>query len=195
MIVIDVSKHQGIIDWAKAFDSGVRQVFIKVTEGVGYIDPNAVRNSDGAFKANIQVGYYHFASLNDKEEVQDAEKEAKCFLDALKPLAPNSLPIVLDLETNAAKLTKDEVLAWIKAFFKALEAAGHKDYMLYSYEPFLKANLPDNHGLGNIPLWIAAYTNKPNIPKGWKNYKLWQYSSEGKVAGINGNVDLNQYAV
>lgn len=190
--VIDVSKWQGKIDWYKV-NNTVQEVYIKATEGIGFIDPSCKENASAAAEAGLKIGYYHFASLNDKEEIQDAKLEAQYFVKILKTLPTPSLPVVLDIEENKAKLTPDEVLNWIRAFFMELEALGFHDYMLYSYTPFLNTNLPKNHGFGGVKLWLAAYTETPKLPSGWPGYYLWQYSSEGKIEGIKGNVDLNTY--
>lgn len=196
--VIDVSKWQGDIDWKKVKASGINQAYMKATQGVGYMDPNVKRESAEAIAAGVQIGYYHFSSLNDHNETQDATEEARWFVKVIKQLPKNTLPIVLDIEENKAlegqkPLSKDEVLAWIKAFFQELQVLGYNDFVLYSYTPFLDANLPTNHGLGGVKLWIAAYTPKPKMPKGWVGYWLWQYSCKGKVEGIKGDVDLNTF--
>ena len=60
--------------------------------------------------------------------------------------------------------------------------------MIYSFTPFLNANLPANHGLGTIPLWLAAYVSSPSpiLPKGWNTYEIWQYSDQGQFKGKDG---------
>lgn len=193
-MIIDISKYQGKIDWEKVKMNPevIKGVFIKASEGIGYCDPNLKDNALGAFKMGFKLGYYHFASLNDHNVVNDAEKEAYYFLSIIKGLPINTLPLVLDIEENKNQLTPLEVLTWIKAFFSTLEKAGFKDYVLYSYSPFLDKNLPINHDLNNIRLWIAAYTNILKLPKSWNTYWLWQYTQKGKVNGIIGNVDLNK---
>lgn len=195
-MIIDVSKWQGKIDWktVKEKNPDLTGVFIKASEGVGYTDPNLRYNALEATKYGIPVGYYHFASLNDHNEVADAYSEAKYFLSVIAGL-PGGLPVVLDIEKNNAQLDKTEVLNYINSFFAALKTAGISDYVLYSYTPFLDVNLPANHGLGNIKLWIAAYTKTLKLPKGWSKEWLWQYTQSGKVAGITGNVDLNKKPV
>jgi len=194
-MTIDVSHHQAHIDWAQVKAAGVTEVFIKLTEGIDYIDPMAIHHASGAQQQGIKIGYYHFASLNNPDVIKDASMEASDFMQAIARMPAPSLPLVLDIEQNSLKLPKDKTLLWIKTFFQALEQAGHKDHVLYSYTPFLNANLPPTHDLGNIRLWLAAYvsSSKPKMPKGWTKYWLWQYSSKGKIKGISGNVDMNRY--
>lgn len=195
MFGIDVSHWQGNIDWAKVAQNVPKVDFaiIKTSTGIGSLDPRAVWNANGAKKNGIKVGYYHFCSLNDENELLDATNEAKWFMKVLKSLPTPDLPLVLDFENNPlVSLDKGELLTWIKTFFATLVANGYKDYILYSYKPFLDKYLPFTHGLGNIPLWIAQYRPMLSLPNGWTKHWLWQYSDRGRIKGIAGDVDLNK---
>lgn len=191
-MIIDVSKWQGKIDWTKVKSTlGLEGVYIKATEGVGYTDSNFSSNVAGAISTNIPIGVYHFGTLNSQAVAVDAIKEAQYFLSVIKPVK-TSLPLVLDIERNDIKLSKDLVLLYINSFFGELKRQGTEEYVLYSYTPFLDENLPENHNLGSIKLWLASYTQKPVYPKGWNSLWLWQYSQKGFINGISGNVDLNK---
>lgn len=191
---IDVSHHQGVINWTEVATDAIEFAIIKATEGTTYIDPKLIVNAEGAKKAGLKVSYYHFASLNTENIEADSKAEAGFFSSIIKKLPAADLPLVLDIESNKANLKPELVRNWIMGFFAELEYLGHLDYVLYSYTPFLNANLPKNHGLGWLRLWIAAYVNKPQpvLPAGWKNYWLWQYSAKGSIAGIKGDVDMNK---
>ena len=191
---IDVSHHNGVIDWNKVVNDVFKPEFayIKTTEGTGYIDPKFAINAKAANKAGIKVGYYHFASLNSTDVVGDAVKEAEAYIKAVKSVPTPTMPLVLDIETNKAKLSKVQVLLWIKTFFAELAKIGWTDVILYSYTPFLNENLPINHDLGNIKLWIADYAPPLILPKGWNKAYIWQYSAKGKISGISTNTDLNK---
>jgi GH25 family lysozyme M1 (1,4-beta-N-acetylmuramidase) len=195
---IDVSHHQGKIHFdvvASHNDPKIDFAIIKATEGVTYIDPKLKTNSIEAKYAGLKISYYHFASLNTHNVISDATAEAKFFVDTISSLPSPDLPLVLDIETNKASLTPSEVLRWVTTFFKELDNLGKTDYVLYSYTPFLNANLPKGHGLGKVRLWIAAYTNKPKpvLPEGWSKEWLWQYSAKGRMVGIVGDVDMNKF--
>lgn len=195
-MIIDVSKWQQEINFAevKKDPQGITGVYVKATEGVGYSDPFGKINAQDADKNGLQVGFYHFASLNTMQVLTDAKAEANAFVKVVASIGVKpSLPMVLDLETNAGNIPKAKVLEWIKAFFAELQRLGYTDVALYSYAPFLNANLPEGHGLGALKLWLAAYTPNPTIPRGWVGYWLWQYSSKGTVRGIRGSVDLNKW--
>lgn len=191
-MIIDISKYQSKIDWPKVKTS-VEGVYIKATEGLGYIDPAFKKNVIGASSEDIPIGFYHFASLNSANVIADSAAEARAFYEATKGFKVG-LPYVLDIERNDSKLPPAEVLKWIQNFFLTLHALGINDVVLYSYTPFLNKNLPVNHTLGDMKLWIAAYVvGPPVLPRGWKNYWLWQYTGAGTVEGIVGKVDLNKY--
>lgn len=195
MFGIDVSHWQGQIDWAKVAKNVPKVDFaiIKATTGIGSSDPKVSRNAAEAKKYGIKVGYYHFCSLNDQDEVNDATNEAKWFIKVVKTLPPPDLPLVLDFEhAPTVALTKLKMVNWIKTFFTTLRTNGYPNYVLYSYKPFLDQHLPPNHGLGDIPLWIAQYRPTLTLPNGWTKYWLWQYSDKGTVQGIIGNVDVNK---
>lgn len=195
---IDISHHQGEINFAlmKQNDLKIDFIYMKATQGVGYIDPKVKFNSTEAKKHGFLIGYYHFCTLNDKNITTDARQEAIHFRDTIKTLPAPDLPLVLDIEHEDPKvqLSDQEVIEWIRTFFGTLIFNGYKNLVLYSYTPFLNEHLPLGHDLGKYPLWIAAYVNKPEpkLPSGWKEYWLWQYTDKGSVKGIAGYVDMNK---
>jgi GH25 family lysozyme M1 (1,4-beta-N-acetylmuramidase) len=193
---IDVSHHNGKINFDEVAKDpqGISYVFIKATEGQTYTDSTLKYNATEAKKAGLRVGYYHFASLNTKNVTEDARAEAKFFVAAISKCPYPDMPVVLDIESNKASVPATLVEIWIRSFFAEISNFGYTDYLLYSYTPFLNANLPSNHTLGDIRLWIAAYTKNPTpkLPIGWNNYHIWQYSAKGKVNGISTDCDMNK---
>lgn len=195
---IDISHFQGQInfDKIKMNKPTVDFVFIKATQGTNYTDDKFYVNVLGCSKAGIPFSFYHFATLNEANVKQDAANEANYFISVIKKALPPQLPLVLDIEVGDPKVQLDtfEVLTWIKTFFGTLDDSGYKNYMLYSGTPFLNTHLPKSHNLGNIPLWLAAYTSKPVpiLPHGWNEYTIWQYSDKGNIQGISGFCDLNR---
>lgn len=201
---MDVSRYQWDIDWNQVdkpitnLPSNIQFAYVKATEGVGYIDPFALKNAQGVQIAKLKLGYYHFATLNNnKNPAADAKSEAEAFLQSFEKLPKADLPPVLDIEANPSKLTPEQVLEYINSFFNTLKAGGIDKYIIYSYAYFLTANLPANHGLGTVPLWIANYgkVQSPALPHGWDSYLMWQFSSSGSFTGKNGKpvaCDLNK---
>lgn len=197
MFILDVSHHQSKIDWKKVATQNTPKidgVILKSSTGVGGLDTRVLYNATESQKNGLKVGYYHYCSLNDENELDDAQKEARWFIQVLKTLPIPDLPIVLDIEDPKIlpSLDDNEILSWIKTFFQTLETNGYKNYVLYSYKPFLDDHLPANHGLGYIPLWIAQYRPTLTLPVGWGSHWLWQYTDKGRVNGINTVVDLNK---
>lgn len=199
MTGLDCSHYQGKIDFQKLATNQppIQFIYFKATQGTGYIDPMLKINASGAQSIGLPFGYYHFATLNTNNIVQDAQAEAKYFLSILQSLPKYTLPLVLDIEDDKgaenSNLTPVDILGWINSFFDILKDRGHDNYALYSYTQFLNKWLSQAHGLGSTKLWIAQYTSrsKPTLPAGWKEFYLWQYSAKGNVKGIVGNVDMN----
>lgn len=193
---IDISHYQGKPNFkAMAADPNKPDfVYIKATQGTGYIDPNCKANAGEAVKQGFRVGYYHYATLNSENAIRDARDEATAFIQAIKSLPAYSMPPALDIEENKAHLSKEHVRQWINSSLSELAVNGFRDYLIYSYTPFLNENLAADHGFGAVKLWIAHYTSnsKPSLPHGWNHYHIWQYSAKGRIAGITGDVDMNR---
>ena len=183
---IDVSKWQGNIDWAKVKNSGVD--FAIIREGYGKKDPKQVDkkfydNYNGAKAVGIHVGVYHYSYA---DSVDDAIKEAQFCLENIKGLEMD-FPIVFDIEDKEQlKLDNRQRTDIVKAFCSEIEKAGYYA-MFYCNLSWLNNYLIKSELLPKYDLWLAQWdTNIPGVQCG-----LWQYSSTGKIDGINGNVDLN----
>lgn len=191
---IDVSQYQGQINWVDVANSKlVDFAFIRATIGVSNTDDRLLYNATNAHNNGIKLSYYHVATINDSNVEADARAEALFLIKTIKNLPKPDYPLILDLEANKSELPPAKIFAWVSAFFQTLFENSF-DYILYSYRWFLDANLPANHGFGNVLLWIASYTTKPTIPKGWNNYYCWQFTNVGRIPGIKTVVDINQMA-
>jgi lysozyme len=178
---IDVSHWQGNIDWGKVKGDGVAFAFIKATQGTSYSKESYFHdNAPKAHAVGIHVGTYHYATF---ENVAEAKAEAAYFLSVVKS-HKLTYPLVLDLEENKKGASKSALTDGAIAFLEAIENAGYFA-MLYSGKSFLENQL-DESRLKPYALWVARY----NTTLG-RGADIWQYSSEGKVAGISGNTDMN----
>ena len=184
---IDISHHQrGITKFGKDVDF----VIIKATEGVGYVDDQCDRLYQQAKKDGKLLGVYHFArpDLNNS-----AVAEADWFVKVIRPYVREAI-LVLDWESGYLGN-----VAWAKAFLdRVKEQTGIKALLYASRSPI---NSFDWSSVANADygLWVADYGantgyegNKP-VVKWWPFYILWQYTSRGRVAGYNGNIDLNNF--
>lgn len=190
---IDCSKHNGQIDWAKVASDPqkIKFAILKASEGVNSRDARMQEYYTGAKKAGLLVSFYHFATFNSSEVVNDARAEAKNFMQAVSGMKPD-LPLVLDAETNKPlTLSKQQVLDYINTFIQELSLADYQ-FAIYASPGFLQSYLPKNHGLGNHLWWIADYTGEINPIPGITKFWMRQYTDKGKVQGISTDVDMNR---
>lgn len=201
---IDVSKWNGSNDFNRAKADGVDFVIIRASWGGNYstfknngLDPYWEENYQGAKKAGLMVGAYHYLYATS---VNEAKQEADRFLSQLKN-KQFEYPVYLDIEDKTQKnLSKDLVTDMTAAFCKKMEEA--KYYVgVYTYKNFFDTKL-DKNKLKNFDKWVAHYSkslfnSNPNYYDN-KTYQMWQYGSEGNyVDGISnyGNginyVDVN----
>jgi lysozyme len=192
---IDVSKHNGDIDWSsvKTNDPKVDFAFLKASEGATVMDKKFYRNVDGCAENGIPWGAYHFATWNDEDEEKDARNEARFFLGIVKSAdSKPKMPLVLDIETNKPiPYTKDEMEVYVKTFTEEVRLAGYEP-AIYASPGFLNSYLRKDHPFTGIKLWAADYTGAINPVPGWKSIWLHQYTQTGKVKGIKTTVDLNR---
>jgi GH25 family lysozyme M1 (1,4-beta-N-acetylmuramidase) len=193
---IDVSHHQGDIDWAAVASSDRgRFAYLKVTEHDEFVDPRLGRNVQGCTDHGIPWGGYHFARPSG-DPVDDARREADHFL-AHCPAAP--LPAMLDLE--ATKLDPSATATWTLTWLRHVAAATGRTPILYTGFFFAVEPVGD---LAAFPLWMARYTGgdttiDPDPTQitlaptrdPWPAWSVWQYTPCGRVPGIGGDVDRN----
>lgn len=187
-IGIDVSGWQGEIDYEKVKNAGVEFVFIKVggTKGIDldyYIDSKFIRNIEGFNKVGIPVGIYFYSYGNDKE---DSIRDAKWVLEQIKPYNVE-LEIAYDWENwsfyNRFQNSFYTLTENANIFLDEINKAGYNG-LLYGSKNYLeKVWLETKHDV-----WLAHYNSKTTYQG---KYKYWQICDNGKVDGINANVDIN----
>ncbi len=184
---IDVSYYQGNIDWAAARADGVEFAFIRASDGLGYIDSKFEQNWAAAGAQGILRGTYQFF-----RPAQDPIAQAELVLGKLAA-APGELPPVIDVE-DADGLAPEAVEAAVRAWIDRVRAAIGRDPIIYTGFYFWRDEVgaPD---LTASPLWHAQYTSAacPNIAPPWADWAFWQFTSTGRVAGIDGDVDINRW--
>jgi GH25 family lysozyme M1 (1,4-beta-N-acetylmuramidase) len=127
---IDVSGYQqdSAIHWPQVKQS-ISFVYIKASEGINTVDALCKAHANGAVAAELKIGYYHFAIVS-----KDAVEQARHFDNVMKGLPAASLPPVLDVETNKADLSPEEMEAWIATFINTMNSLGYSksnDLQLY----------------------------------------------------------------
>ena len=187
--IIDVSKHNGSIDFKKVKADGIAAVIIRAGYGKNNIDERFKANIEGAIAAGLPVGIYWFSYAFSDEM---AKREAKYCIDAIKPYKI-SLPVFFDWEYDSMKYAKKNgvtpsrkaITDMTKVFCQAVKDAG------YTAGYYLNEDYKKNHydvtQLDNYIEWYARYSSKMNTT----GAAIWQYSDAGKVSGISGNCDMN----
>ncbi|MDR0944100.1 MAG: glycoside hydrolase family 25 protein [Ruminococcus sp.] len=185
-MLIDVSHHNGVIDWAKVKASGIDGAIIRAGYG------KVLSQKDKCFDANIKgceaVGMpYGIYWYSYAKTPADARKEAAVCLKIIKNCKP-LYPIYFDIEDGCQiPLTKELCTEITKAFCGCIEAAGYFAGV-YSFDSFFATNLektiPETYSA-----WVARVGGQK--PAHCKNYAVHQYSWEEKVPGITGDVDMN----
>ena len=192
LVGVDVSTHQGRIDWQAVKDAGVEFAIIRAgyrgtTQGLLYEDELFRDNLDGAKEAGLLVGVYFFSqAANGAEAAEEAE-----FVCALLDDAKLDLPVYYDWEEvsgqsripGAAEIPMTEcAVAFCETIRNAGYQAGVYSYASWFYNQLNLANL------GKYKIWIAQYRDTLSFNS---RYDIWQYSSKGSVPGIPKAVDMN----
>ncbi len=185
MYGLDVSHHQGVIDWAKVPRDRFSFVYIKATEGGDWRDPKFSDNWREARAHDFRVGAYHFFTL-----CRDGVSQAKNFVTVV-PRQKNALPPVIDLEffgNCAERPSRENFLVQLQDFSKKVEKQYGAKPVLYTTYEFYRLYLKDSFFSG-YPLWIRNVFSSPDAE--FSNWLIWQYADNARVPGIQGPVDLN----
>ena len=187
-IGIDVSKWQGDIDFSKLKSAGVEFVIIRIGSSTGingenFIDSKFIQNIKNANSVGIPVGVYFYSYANS---VDKAISDAKWIIENIKDYKVE-LPIAFDWENwgsfNTYELSFFGLTNMAKGFMDTVKDAGY-DAMLYSSKTYL-----ENIWMSvDYPVWLAHYTKNTNYAG---DYSYWQICSNGRVDGINGDVDID----
>lgn len=187
-IGIDVSKWQGDIDFSKLKSAGVEFVIIRIGSSTGingenFIDSKFIQNIKNANSVGIPMGVYFYSYANS---VDRAISDAKWIIENIKDYKVE-LPIAFDWENwgsfNTYELSFFGLTNMAKRFMDTVKDAGY-DAMLYSSKTYL-----ENIWMSvDYPVWLAHYTKNTNYAG---DYSYWQICSNGRVDGINGDVDID----
>lgn len=190
---IDVSEHQGWIDWNAVSNDNIDFAYIRLgnrgyTEGVIFQDQYYEYNIDAAREAGLDLGVYFFSQAINEEE---AREEAEFVLEKLDgrtldlPIAWDH-EVVADSNGRANNIDRKTLTKCAQAFFEVIEAAGY-DTILYGNTHDLERI--DLEALGSEPVWLAEYDVDKPTPK--LALTMWQYTNGATVSGVDGAVDLD----
>ena len=199
-IGIDVSYYQEKVNWTAVKNAGYDFAFIKCSEGVGYRDPEFIKNWTAAREAGLLVGAYHFARVSKKTTIEaDAKEEAQWFASQILAQPHDvMLPPVLDIEWDkkADKIIKGaEVVQWCQIFCKHVREIVGRTPAIYTGSNFWRYRLLKTQSLATYPLWQVHYTPKtaPKAIPYWK-WTFWQWSYPQPLPGSGKTkVDANRF--
>lgn len=179
---IDISEYQGKVDFKILEKTSVRFVYIKATQGADYVDPTYIIHRNALSDSKLLSGAYHFYDPND-----DPVTQAHHFVSQVKS-SKHFLPPMLDVE-QTGKLSPSEIKVGIKQWLDYVEKALDCRPIIYSYGDFWLENIGPS--FNTYDFWLADYAEKAQPPEGLSNWRVWQYSSEGRLPGVQNSVDLD----
>lgn len=185
---VDVSHHQGDVDWAAvARQPQISFAYIKATEGGDWVDPRFRANWDGARRAGLRVGAYHFFTF-----CRPAPDQARHFLQVL-PRAADTLPPAVDVELggNCAAIPPErEVVNALAVWLETVAAATGREPVVYvtreAYDRFT-----DEPRLRRR-IWIRDVWREPRLPQA-DPWAIWQFDARARLGGIATFVDLDVF--
>ncbi len=184
---IDVSHHQGSIDWSKLKTEKISFVFIKATEGNDFVDPKFLSNWNNARKHGLAVGAYHFFTF-----CSSASDQANNFIKTV-PKVKGSLPAVIDIEFIGSckhQPSINEYQTSVQIFINLVKNHYAQEPIIYSTYESYKGYLDTL--FVRSPLWMRDIYSKPSLGNR-RQWLFWQYSNRGRINGINAYVDLNVF--
>lgn len=180
---VDVSHHQGTVDWRAVARDRIDFAYLKATEGSGFADPRFRDNARGAARAGLRVGGYHFFST-----CSAGAPQAEHFVSVLDGSAARTLPPAVDLELvgNCADPPPREVLLReVRTFIDIVERERGQRVVVYAFPDF-EARYRFAPELDRRQ-WVRRLGARPPARDWW----IWQRSDDARVAGIDGPADLN----
>lgn len=186
--MIDLSNNNGAVDFKRVFASGHRRVYLKRSEGTGFVDRTYPALRRRAHEAKLKVGAYHFAHPLE----HTPREEAAFFLRLLpKPRRDAELRACLDIEQGHASARMGQ---WVLECAELVARELGYAPVIYGPTFFLEAlRLPRAPG----PLWLASFGRNDGrehpfrVPRPWKTVAAHQFSSRSRVAGVAGFVDVS----
>jgi len=180
---IDVSNHQGEIDWVKvAQNERIKFVFIKSTEGRDYQDKYFAVNWNEASQVGMYKGAYHYFTTTSS-----GKEQAENFI-GMVPYEKGCLPPVVDIEESG--LSKAAFRKELVDYLTLVEEKYHQKPILYVVYPLYNEYIKGE--FEQYPIWIRDIIKPPKL-SGNRDWMLWQYCNRGRIKGVNTYVDLNVY--
>ena len=182
---IDISEFQGEIDFEEVRRSGIEAVYIRVGSGE-YTDEYFAENYERAKAAGLKIGFYHYVTARSVEE---GRRQARFFASLAAGREPD-MRLAMDFEYFGS-LSVSQINAISEAYLDELTALTKREAVIYS-DLSNARNIFSRALAEKYPLWAAQYgADEPSANGKWREWVGFQYTDEGRVGGIYGNVDRN----
>lgn len=191
---IDVSAHQGNINWDAVKASGIEFAIIRISYGQSAVDSKVIRNIEECIRVGMPFGVYVYSyALN----VNNAINEANLVIKTLAPYKNKvKFPVIIDMEdadgykTRHGMPSNDTLVSICEKECLMFEDAGYYA-AIYASKSWFDTKLNSSR-LNRFDKWMAWWYSQASSKFDHNTYGLWQYTSSGKVNGISGNVDMNE---
>ena len=185
---IDVSEWQGDIDFREVANAGIEIVYIRASEGAGYIDPYFRENYDKAKQNGLKVGFYHFLTATNIEE---ARMESEFFVSNIKGTQPDC-KLAMDFEVFNG-LSIESVNEIAEVFLETVQSLSGKECVMYS-DAYNAREVFGEDLAEKYAIWVADYfVEEPEDNGKWSSWVGFQYTDRGRISGIDGNVDKDYF--
>ncbi|MGW6198068.1 lysozyme [Kribbella sp. NPDC055110] len=179
---IDVSSHQGNVDWAYWWGQGKRFAYVKATEGTSYKNPYFAQQYNGSYNVGMIRGAYHFALPNNSS----GATQANYFASSGGGWSGDgkTLPGSLDIEYNpygatCYGLSQSAMVSWIRDFLNTYKSRTGRDAVIYTNYDWWSTCTGNTTAFNSTnPLWVARYASTVGtLPGAWPFYTFWQFTS------------------
>jgi lysozyme len=187
---IDVSKHQGNVDWSKVpGNPDIKFAYSRASLGKSDKDATFKTNYDGSKAAGLLRGAYHafWPGRTGQEQFDN-------FFGAYSPQGGDLVPMI-DVEKYDNSVSIHDFLKEVVALLELTTHRVGKKPFLYTANWFWES-IGNPPALADYPLWVAYYNPDPapTLPKGWPSYVIWQYTDKGHVPGVTDNTcDMDRF--
>ena len=186
---VDVSHHNGTINWAQLKNEGIAFTYIKTTEGLSHKDRKYKENYREAKQSDIKTGTYHFYTFG-----LDGSMQAQHFIRHAKVGSGDLIPAIDVEHSSINKYSRDK--DYIQKVIAELVKMENEMYEHYGVHPIIYTNkdcykLYIQDKLPNCLIWMSDLHNEPNTKE--NEWIIWQFSHTGKINGARGDIDLNYF--
>lgn len=184
---VDVSEHNGTVNWSKFKASGQAFAIARVSDGINYPDTQFAANWAGIKAQGLVRGAYQYFRPG-----QDPLAQAELMISRIGTLGPGDLPPVIDVETADGK-SGATVVKNVRIWIDRVKSKTGVEPIIYAAQGFWDT-LPSTAQFAGNKLWVANYGQScPHLPQTWTKWSFWQSSESGTAPGVSGDVDINVF--